>query len=102
MRRIARSPPPECRVRPSPRSPSGSFPVCTIWSCYDANYRLAQVPMAGNVARGRARPGGAETAACVTRCDAVKDGAVKAQILTIFPELFGGPLATGPIRIARE
>ena len=27
---------------------------------------------------------------------------VKAHLLTIFPELFGGPLATGPIRIARE
>jgi tRNA (guanine37-N1)-methyltransferase len=27
---------------------------------------------------------------------------VKAHVLTIFPELFGGPLATGPIRIARE
>jgi tRNA (guanine37-N1)-methyltransferase len=27
---------------------------------------------------------------------------VKVHFLTIFPELFGGPLATGPIRIARE
>jgi tRNA (guanine37-N1)-methyltransferase len=27
---------------------------------------------------------------------------VRAHVLTIFPELFGGPLATGPIRIARE
>ena len=27
---------------------------------------------------------------------------MKAHLLTIFPELFGGPLATGPIRIARE
>jgi tRNA (guanine37-N1)-methyltransferase len=27
---------------------------------------------------------------------------VHAHFLTIFPELFGGPLATGPIRIARE
>jgi tRNA (guanine37-N1)-methyltransferase len=27
---------------------------------------------------------------------------VKVHLLTIFPELFGGPLATGPIRIARE
>ena len=27
---------------------------------------------------------------------------MKAHFITIFPELFGGPLATGPIRIARE
>ncbi len=27
---------------------------------------------------------------------------MKVHFLTIFPELFGGPLATGPIRIARE
>jgi tRNA (guanine37-N1)-methyltransferase len=27
---------------------------------------------------------------------------VKVHLLTIFPELFGGPLATGPLRIARE
>ncbi len=27
---------------------------------------------------------------------------MKVHVLTIFPELFGGPLATGPIRIARE
>jgi tRNA (guanine37-N1)-methyltransferase len=27
---------------------------------------------------------------------------VRVHLLTIFPELFGGPLATGPIRIARE
>jgi tRNA (guanine37-N1)-methyltransferase len=27
---------------------------------------------------------------------------VKVHVVTIFPELFGGPLATGPIRIARE
>jgi tRNA (guanine37-N1)-methyltransferase len=27
---------------------------------------------------------------------------VRVHVLTIFPELFGGPLATGPIRIARE
>ena len=27
---------------------------------------------------------------------------MKIHFLTIFPELFGGPLATGPIRIARE
>ena len=27
---------------------------------------------------------------------------MKVHLLTIFPELFGGPLATGPIRIARE
>jgi tRNA (guanine37-N1)-methyltransferase len=27
---------------------------------------------------------------------------MKAHLLTIFPELFGGPLATGPIRIARQ
>jgi tRNA (guanine37-N1)-methyltransferase len=27
---------------------------------------------------------------------------VRIHVLTIFPELFGGPLATGPIRIARE
>jgi tRNA (guanine37-N1)-methyltransferase len=31
-----------------------------------------------------------------------KDRQVKVHVLTIFPELFGGPLATGPIRIARE
>ena len=42
--------------------------------------------------------------------DALKEGHddrsgeafVKVHLLTIFPELFGGPLATGPIRIARE
>jgi tRNA (guanine37-N1)-methyltransferase len=27
---------------------------------------------------------------------------MKIHVLTIFPELFGGPLATGPLRIARE
>ena len=27
---------------------------------------------------------------------------MKVHVVTIFPELFGGPLATGPIRIARE
>ena len=27
---------------------------------------------------------------------------MRVHVLTIFPELFGGPLATGPIRIARE